>query len=439
MRTLRARRIRMAVIWCPALLASGCENSTRITANLPDASAVVPIDAEVFDALAKVVSADRVEPADSDADEAPGFGDDPALLAPTIEQAAMEFDDTSTFAEFAGETVEPIATGLLMGRFVNDRPESTSDASNGAFRGQWTNADGDVIGSIRGEYFALRGVDLPDPLIGGGVFRGKLIDLDGRFLGFLHGRYGHAPNEQSLFYGRWFDRAMRVVGVMRGRWLDDPAINGGQFGGEWAAFDPCAVGEALPDIAFEDGDFGGFDTTPETVDPAAFVAAIAPMLVELADADTAPAPPCVDPNQPFGFLRGWHVAAPPTDDNPPPLDGGFSGHWATAAGQVHGALIGRWEIIDEAGPADGDDAPPAFARLGLFHGKIVNADGQVIGFLRGVFGVRWYGLGVFRGEYFDSSGGPQGHVRGRWDDAPRRPGGPFFGTWNGLELPQLTP
>lgn len=443
MKTLRARFVKAALLCWPMLLAAGCDNAANLKGTTPGTSTPAVTDAVVFGALAKVVSADTANTTQSDTDVAPNFGEDAARYAAQADATTMAFDDTTSLTTLVSEETEPAATGTLGGRFINDRPDSNSDESNGSFRGQWFGADGNAVGAIRGEYFALRSIDLPDPLTGGGLFRGKLIDNDGRFLGFIHGRYGHAPDEQSLFFGRWFDRDMRVVGVMRGRWMDDPTMNGGQFGGEWAAFDVCAVGDALPDIDFEDGDFGSYDTTPEMIDAAVFVAGAGPARRDIADAETAPTPPCIDPNQPYGFLRGWHIASVPTDENPLPLDGGFRGHWVTADGMFHGALLGRWEIRDHASASDSNaDIPPTlrpFRQTGVFYGKIVNADGEVIGFLRGVFGARWYGLGVFRGEYFNTDGEFRGVLRGRWDIGPQRPGGPFVGTWNGVELAEPVP
>lgn len=438
MEMLRAPLSRIAVLCWTVLLVVGCENAPSVTGVTPDESVGAIADADVFDALARIVSTETAEPADTDAVELPGFGEEADPFAAASDHDTMPYDGSTTLMSLAGEDTEPVAAGTLAGRFANDRPDSNSDESNGAFRGDWMDADGNVVGTIRGEYFALPGVELPDPLTGGGVFRGKLINLDGRFLGFLHGRYGHAEGEPGLFFGRWFDREMRVVGVMRGRWMDDPSTNGGHFHGEWAAFDVCAIGAALPEIEFEDGDFGGYDTRAESVDVAAFNDAAVLARVDIADTADTPVPPCIDPNEPYGFLRGRRVAFAPTDDNPLPLDGGFRGHWLVADGTVDGALLGRWAVL--AAPGEGADAAgddPAvrpFARLGVFHGKIVDSDGEALGFIRGVFGVRWYGLGVFRGEYFDASGEPAGVLRGRWDHTRRHAGGPFFGTWNGDEL-----
>lgn len=327
----------------------------------------------------------------------------------------------------------PIIHGKLAGRFWSNDPNTGSDHAGGLLRGQWLNHTGDPVGTIHGHYHPLPLGDLPGGLTGGGVFRGRYFDDQGELRGLLRGRYGHGPEGRALFFGRWYDQANHLVGVLRGTWTDDPNTPGGHFAGRWAGFNLCDELDSLPTYEFDPVDFGGFDAADEPVDelpaeppPHGVIGPMDPPLIEL--------PPCVDPNQPFGMLRGWYMPYPPpaqvdpNDPNAPVADGSFRGRWRTARGIVVGHLLGRYENLPP-GEDEGDGV-----LLGKFYGKYVDLSGRFRGFIRGAYGRSAHGVGVFRGEYFNAAGDAQGVLLGHWRIAPQRPGGPYGGFWFGADL-----
>jgi len=365
---------------------------------------------------------------------------------------------------------------------MNDHPDSTSDSSGGIFRGHWFAAVGPVQGVFRGQYRPLGPDELPDGIRGGGVFHGRYVDNEGKFRGFLRGRYGHGGDGRGLFIGRWLDRHERFVGVLKGHWRDEPEVNGGTLAGRWAAFNVCDEADSLPEVHFEDGDFGGFDASDEPVDIDGMTATdlavgVNGTFLRVADdggdaiddalevdepldpdvVDIGQEPDlrhgedvfCLDPARPHGFLRGWHTPFPP--DGERLGDGWFRGHWRTAEGDIVGVLFGRWEYrdapddqpegnLEEEMVADGDghNAPPSAQphgrRHGVFYGKYVSRSGVFRGFVRGVFGEGHHNLGVFRGRYFNAEEEAKGVLRGRWSNAPGQLGGPLFGAWSGVRL-----
>ncbi|MFH1747555.1 MAG: hypothetical protein ABIG44_10975 [Planctomycetota bacterium] len=389
----------------------------------------------VFQVLQEMVPTDPVAPATLTADEPANFAEDVNLYA-DASTTAVEISEASILADVSiADGGQLFAVGTLAGRFWNDVLDSNSDESGGMFRGRWLAANGQPLGVLRGEYRPLRNEALGLGLQGGGVFHGKFIDTEGHFMGVLRGRYGHAADGAGLFFGRWFDRHNRLIGILKGHWHDEAGTQGGLFAGRWAAFNLCDELATLSDPLFAAGDFGGLEATDE--------------LVELTPADFDPTPlnrepdllltedpPCIDPDQPHGFLRGWHV--PFADGSQPPDDVGIiRGKWHAANGVHLGWLIGHYVPEPpgnalELNPEDGD--PEEGQLLGRFYGKYVDRTGYFRGFIRGGYGVSAHGLGVFRGHYYDRTGQEMGALQGRWTHAPERPGGPFFGIWFGTDL-----
>ncbi len=76
----------------------------------------------------------------------------------------------------------------------------------------------------------------------------------------------------------------------------------------------------------------------------------------------------------------------------------------------HGVLAGHWTFKGMT--------------AGHFLGKWISADGQLMGFLGGGFGVTADGAHVFRGKWVDVEGVFQGHLRGRWGYPDSDPGSP---------------
>jgi hypothetical protein len=105
----------------------------------------------------------------------------------------------------------------------------------------------------------------------------------------------------------------------------------------------------------------------------------------------------------------------------------------------HGFLQGQWRTVEEG--------------RGRLRGRVVDADGVLLGHVRGVFGVRESGEQVFFGKYIDLDGAfrgifaggyRDGHFMGRWlsrtgehgrlggeyrEASPDRPAGRFLGRW----------
>ncbi|RMF82002.1 MAG: hypothetical protein D6744_06515, partial [Planctomycetota bacterium] len=178
--------------------------------------------------------------------------------------------------------------------------------------------------------------------------------------------------------------------------------------------------------------------------------------------------PCL--NLGHGLVRGWHKPGVPDPNAHPLADGVFRGQWRNAAENRHGEIrglyirrefpgggmdpfdgatsqrrFGREEQpgqpgetaegdVSDAGPSDGMGRPRHPHVRGWLVGRVTNADGEVIGHLRGAYGVSRHGLGVFRARVVGVNGVARGVMRGRWDDAPGVEGGPFFGAWVGARL-----
>lgn len=67
---------------------------------------------------------------------------------------------------------------------------------------------------------------------------------------------------------------------------------------------------------------------------------------------------------------------------------------------------------------------------GVYFGHWATADGEVKGFLRGIYGVNDEGQKVFFGKMIDTRGRFEGIVRGKWDSHPENEnGGWFAGHW----------
>jgi hypothetical protein len=380
-----------------------------------------PKDEQVFRILQESVQADPVEDDVPASDETPYFGEDPvAFAADDVDAASFDVP----IADAVGAAADgPIAHGRIYGHYWHDVPDATSDTSGGLFRGRWLAADGSPRGVLRGEYEPLEPEWLPPDLAGGGVFRGKFIDLNGEFRGVIRGRYGHLPGGRNLFFGHWIDADNGLVGVLKGHWKDVPEVNGGRFGGRWAAFNLCGEVDSLPEVLFEQNDFGGFTPTDETVDLTGDEVGSV-VVAEQADVINAAGPPCIDPNLPRGFLHGRHK---PVQD-PGAVGGFFRGRWRSAGGLEVGVLFGRWEPVPPSETSEGA------AVAGKFYGKYVSVDGIFRGFVRGVYGKSAHQLDVFRGQYFGAAGVLKGELRGRWVNLPDRPAGPFFGVWYGTDL-----
>nr|QDY92658.1 hypothetical protein fos2004AM_00027 [uncultured Planctomycetota bacterium] len=400
-------------------------------------------DAAVFSLLQDTVDVDSADLATQTVDEAANFAESETLYA-EVSLDAVELPEESILEDvLTSSGGPPIVHGRLGGRFWSDVPGSSSDQSGGIFRGRWIAADGQPLGVVRGQYRPLRPGDLPAGLIGGGVFHGKYVDREGHFRGLLRGRYGHGPEGRGLFFGRWFDRHDRLVGILKGDWRDEPGTEGGSFAGRWAAFNLCEEVATLPEYEFEEGDFGGFDTSDEVLAAEEILAEEQPDPLQIRienepDLLLADEPPCIDPDLPYGFLRGWHRPSIAEDESEPPVDGVFRGRWRTANGVVVGVLFGRYEPLppeEDPSAVLGGENPPTEGRvMGKFYGKYVNSSGQFRGFVRGVYGASVHDVGVFHGHYFNPNTEAQGTLLGRWDHAPQRPGGPFFGFWYGVDL-----
>ncbi len=79
---------------------------------------------------------------------------------------------------------------------------------------------------------------------------------------------------------------------------------------------------------------------------------------------------------------------------------------------ARGGLTGHWKRMNKRG--------------GVFGGKVVNADGEKIGRLAGIWGTRLNGKKRFYGAFIQD-GKPAGKVRGTWKSLPNKEGGIFRG------------
>ncbi|TWT41922.1 hypothetical protein RAS1_30460 [Phycisphaerae bacterium RAS1] len=397
-------------------------------------------DDGVFALLGAAAATDEADEFDAPADSPPYFGENSALY--TDASGARIDVSTGSIAgdvgERRGDLPDPQVTGGVRGRWIPERDGDDPDRVGGVIRGLWFNHENDAVGALRGVYIPIDPDNLPEGIVGGGLIRAKIVDLNGRFRGILRGRYGHSADGRHLFAGRWFDRFQRLVGVVRGHWRDVEDKPGGVFAGRWAGFSICGEAGSMPDVRFEPNDFGNIAATDEPALPSDDE--IDPDEVGFDDdpaVDGATVEDCIDLDGRFGFLRGWHLPRPIDSDGdgePDRRGGVFAAHWRTAGGDVEGVLMGHYVAREDDAAGDGDQPPGPRVR-GRFYGRVLNSDGELIGYVRGVYGRGRFGLGVFRGQYFDAEKEPQGVLRGRWDDAPNRPGGPLLGVWRGVELP----
>lgn len=394
-------------------------------------------DDAVFAALSAAVATDPGDEFDAPADAAPHFGEDPALYSAASDaQIDVSTESIARDVGRSGARLDPAATGGVRGRWIPERDNDDPDRVGGIIRGAWFNHENVVVGVLRGVYIPLDPAHLPKGLAGGGLIRARIIDVDGQFRGLLRGRYGRTAAGRHLLAGRWFDRYQRLVGVVRGSWRNVDDMPGGVFAGRWAAFSVCLEAESMPEVRFNTDDFGGLPTTGESTLPSN--EETDPDEVSF-DQDSAvgalAGDDCVSVDGPSGFLRGWHLPRPIDDDGdgqPDRLGGVFRAHWRAAGGGIEGVVLGRYVARDDDRAASGEEPPGPRVR-GRFYGRILNTDGELIGYVRGYYGRGRFGVGVFLGQYFDAEKQPEGVLRGRWDDAPDRPGGPLLGVWRDAE------
>jgi hypothetical protein len=90
----------------------------------------------------------------------------------------------------------------------------------GVYLGVVANANGEVIGHVRGIYGERRNGD--------SVMFGKFIDRDGRFTGIINGSY-----HDGRFEARWIDRA-GDHGVLKGAMFEGATLRAGGFVARWA-------------------------------------------------------------------------------------------------------------------------------------------------------------------------------------------------------------
>ncbi len=268
--------------------------------------------------------------------EDPFFGEDPDLYggvdldqADDVNLGTILDSDRDALGRSSAQAVAPVIHGFLGG--LTERTTTT----NGLMRGRWFNASKEPGGVFRGEWIELSTAGE----VRLGRFTAKYINDDGSFQGFLRGRWAVGPNGSGFFLGRWLDANDQDLGVLRGKWRDGE--NGGQFVGRWAGFDICSEAE---DVDGDTQDTQSIDIV-DVLNGADVTAPVIDMTTrsesqELSDVQVRGAIPCVTSGQPFGFLRGTHVAG--TDTEP----GTFTGRWVDGQGTITGTLRGVF------GPAD---------------------------------------------------------------------------------------
>jgi hypothetical protein len=115
---------------------------------------------------------------------------------------------------------------------------------------------------------------------------------------------------------------------------------------------------------------------------------------------------------PRGFLGGrWHSA--------PEGNGGlFAGRLVTAQGRLLGYLKGRYGVTG--------------AGERVFAGKIIGRGGHILGLMQGTWepSSEADGAGVFAGRWVGRARQHVGSLRGRYQSLPDRPGGTFGGRWD---------
>lgn len=279
---------------------------------------------------------------------------------------------------------------------------------------------------------------------------------------------------------------------------DPTADQPGTFAGRWVAFSVCDESDALPEADDNNDASNLVPGTNETLTEnglAALNEAAEMSEEQIGEESVNPAgvgdDNCIDPNLSHGAMRGWHV--PGNVINLPSGNfsetGRFRGQWRNADGETIGYFMGSYVVFsnvvlpsgvganefpqgdepqadddnsgdddsmndnsgsgDEgesepgsAGDNDDESAPPPGGNLpgripgskGRLFGKVVDAEGNFVGYIHGVFGRGPNGLGVLRGQFFNGDSGEfEGVFRGRWDNAPDATGGPLWAVWSGTE------
>ncbi len=416
-----------------------------------DAQAVDPAEkSNAFRALAKPLDPEtEMVPVDTEPVDAT-FGEAGELYrVPNGDSVRVALDDLTPYVAGDDEDPEFVEHGWLAGLFWNDGRDGDSFVNPGVFRGRWMAADGQPLGVLRGHYHPVPADMLPPGIVAGGLFHGKYVDMRGRFRGILHGRYGRGEDNIPRFFGRWYDRDMRLAGVLMGHWWDIPPTRGGVFAGRWAAFDICEEILSLPWHEFDPGDVGDLDPNDYIVPDQPDLPDVPPLgLLPAEEAgdtwrqangpddpdDNPPPPPCIDPALPFGVFHGRHIPFPP--DGETPLPGGeLHGAWHGMPSESFGFLNGYYMPLGE--PEDPNAAPPEQPPSGgIIHGVFFavygDPGGNVVGYLRGAYGRSTHRLGVFRGEYLDADLMVIDEIFGRSSiGIPRIPGGPFSGVFKG--------
>lgn len=137
-------------------------------------------------------------------------------LVETVDAAGHEVAIVSRLRE-----VEPFSGGFLAGRWVK------TEANGGRFKGRWINLLGTNAGHLRG----IWGINRQ----GEKVFFGKYINMNGRFGGLLAGNWeSNGDGNGGSFRGRWVNRSLTKVGVLKGRFKTGRAGDRrGFFHGRW--------------------------------------------------------------------------------------------------------------------------------------------------------------------------------------------------------------
>ncbi len=440
-------------------------------------------DEDVFKVLGEVVEAELADEGSSSgepiepSDEQPFFGEDQALFDEAGETIDVEVSEDSAVGDVAPDG-GAVAHGTLVGMFINDIDNSDSTRSGGLFRGVWADSAGNKLGVVRGEYQPVSPDELPDGLIGGGVFWGKYIGSDGKFRGILRGRYGHVADGQARFVGRWLDAKLRRIGVIKGHWRDEAASDGGTFNGRWAAYNLCnevdaiALNETGDSISGDEVALLSAAAAGSMLDGSASGAATADPAAQASDS------PCIDLNGVHGFLVGVWM---PGLGDPSQAgsgrrgrtydDGLISGEWRDADNVRVGTFSGFYEVFadhaageghddesasdlpgdnsgsndsgdevdggsdaldDDDSSDDEDDDRPRRRIEGAFIGKVVSDSGEVLGYIRGLYGKSVNNVGIFRGHYLNAEGRVRGKLGGRWAASPDSDSGTMTGMWGAL-------
>ncbi|MBL8877636.1 MAG: hypothetical protein JNG88_00830 [Phycisphaerales bacterium] len=361
---------------------------------------------------------------------------------------------------------------------------------SGGFRGKLIDMSGEFRGFIRGRY-----AKTPD---GQGIFLGRWFDRNDRYVGLMKGEWnqGNSSGESALDANSGEDDTQITDGSNDDAVSsddatttepadDDPtADEPGTFTGRWVAFSVCDESAALPDSTAASDPAEIMPSSDEPLDEntaAAFGDAADMSEEQIGDEAVRPAgiedAGCIDPNAAHGTLRGWHQPGEITEAPSGNFaeTGHFKGEWRNESGEPAGYVVGAYVIFaefvvarpdvattelpgdenqetdsstDSTDAGDGDNdredklPPPPGGNLpgrmpsskGMLFGKVIDLDGNFVGYVRGVFGQGPNGLGVMSGAYHSAdASGFQGVFRGRWDHAPDSTGGAFWAMWTGQE------